>query len=163
MADISLIRVDYRLIHGQVAVKWAKTALATKIVVIDDKSAGDKTLKTVLKLAAPQGTKCLVYSVERAAAKWQESQFGEGMAMVLFKEIADVHRAWKLGMAIPKLQLGNIPSNPVRKVLQGEVYASAEEMDMLREMAEAGTDIEIHTIPEQPGTSFARAEKKYSD
>lgn len=161
MADVSLIRVDFRLIHGQVAVKWTKVARATKIIVVDDDASKNATLKAILKLAAPQGTKCLVYSVERCAEKWKEKKFGEGRVMMVFKEVSEVYKAWKAGLDVPKLQLGNIPNQSGRKVLHGEVYVNEEEMRMLTEMSQSGTEIEIHTIPEVSGVSFERAKKKY--
>ena len=161
MANVTLIRVDFRLIHGQVAVKWTKVARASKIIVVDDASSKDATLKSILKIAAPQGTKCLVYSVERCAQKWKETRFGEGRVMMIFKEISAVYQAWKAGLTVPALQLGNVPNKAGRKVLAGEVYADEEEMKMLREMADSGVKIEIHTIPEVSGVSFETAAKKY--
>lgn len=43
MAEIALIRVDFRLVHGQVVVKWSKVAKVSKIIVINDVIAKDKT------------------------------------------------------------------------------------------------------------------------
>ena len=36
MAKITLVRVDHRLIHGQVITKWVKIAQAQKIIIVDD-------------------------------------------------------------------------------------------------------------------------------
>ena len=41
MANISLIRIDSRLIHGQVITKWVKIAKANRIIIIDDELAQD--------------------------------------------------------------------------------------------------------------------------
>ena len=161
MANVTLIRVDFRLIHGQVAVKWTKVARAAKIIVVDDASSKDTMLKNILKIAAPQETKCLVYSVERCVEKWKETQFGEGRVMMVFKEISGVYQAWKAGLEVSELQLGNVPNKEGRKVLAREVYANIEEMKMLREMEGSGVKIEIHTIPEVSGVSFHTAAKKY--
>ena len=159
MAEIKLIRVDYRLIHGQVATKWTRVANAQKIVVVDDESSKNETMKTLLKLAAPQGMKCLVYSVERCIEKWNEKQFGEGTVMMVFKDIDSVYQCWKGGLRVDALQLGNVPNNGKRQVLYGEVHADEKELAELKEMAEAGTDIEIHTIPEVGGVSFNKIVK----
>ena len=161
MANVTLIRVDFRLIHGQVATKWVKVAQASKIVVVDDASSKDELLKSVLKMAAPQGVKCLVYSQERCVEKWKETQFGEGKVMMVFKDIPTCYAAWKDGLAVPKLQLGNVPNREGRKTLFGEVFVDENEMAMLKEMAAAGVEIEIHTIPDGPGSSFERAASKY--
>ena len=57
MAEISLIRVDSRLIHGQVITKWRKIFNITKIVVIDDSLANDEFMIRMYEAAAPAGVK----------------------------------------------------------------------------------------------------------
>lgn len=39
MSNIVLTRIDDRLIHGQVMTSWLNFTSATKIMVVDDKSA----------------------------------------------------------------------------------------------------------------------------
>lgn len=39
------LRVDHRLVHGQVAFTWTHFYAATRIIVIDDKSATDEFQK----------------------------------------------------------------------------------------------------------------------
>ena len=36
MAEIKLVRVDYRLIHGQVVARWLKVCPVRRIVLVDD-------------------------------------------------------------------------------------------------------------------------------
>ncbi len=154
MAEIALIRVDFRLVHGQVVVKWSKVAKVSKIIVINDVIANDKTLKSVYKMAAPAGVKVLCYSFEKAMEKYRESRFGDGRAMIMFKDINDCYRAFKAGFDMPKLQLGNAPRGADKKPLSNEVYVTEKEKELLKEMSEAGVDIVIHTIPEAAGVSF---------
>lgn len=154
MAEVSLVRVDFRLVHGQVVVKWSKVAKATKIIVMNDVIAADKTIKSVYKMAAPVGVKVLCYSLEKGMTKYKETQFGDGRAMVMFKDIKDCYRAWKAGFDMPKLQLGNCPRGADKKALNNEVYATEEEIGLLKEMSAAGVDIVIHTIPEATCVSF---------
>lgn len=51
MAKKLAVRVDDRLIHGQVVTQWVKVFHAQKIVVIDDQVAIDKMQKSILKLS----------------------------------------------------------------------------------------------------------------
>ena len=46
MAEIKLVRVDYRLIHGQVATVWSKEANAQRIIICSDEVAKDQIRKT---------------------------------------------------------------------------------------------------------------------
>ena len=48
---VCAIRIDERLIHGQVATLWQGAWNCNRIMVIDSKSANDPILKSVLKIA----------------------------------------------------------------------------------------------------------------
>ena len=71
-SNIVMTRVDARLIHGQVAVRWTKVLLAKKIVVIDNKSAADEFLKELLLLAAPNGVEVKVWNEQEALEEWKK-------------------------------------------------------------------------------------------
>lgn len=42
---ITLIRLDERLIHGQIATKWSKHTNVTHIVVANDEAANNKIIQ----------------------------------------------------------------------------------------------------------------------
>ena len=50
------IRVDDRLIHGQVALVWSKELSTPGIIVADDDAANKETVKMTLKMACPPQT-----------------------------------------------------------------------------------------------------------
>ena len=54
---IELVRIDHRLLHGQVAFSWTKTIGADCILVADDDAATNSLKMTTLRLAKPQGVK----------------------------------------------------------------------------------------------------------
>lgn len=47
MGQIKLVRIDFRLIHGQVITKWFAQALADRIVIVDDHLAQDDFMKEI--------------------------------------------------------------------------------------------------------------------
>ena len=59
MADINLVRIDFRLIHGQVVTKWVKQANANRIIIVNDMLAKDEFLASVYKMAAPSNVKMM--------------------------------------------------------------------------------------------------------
>ena len=61
------VRIDGRLIHGQVANLWATKLNISRIMVVDDEVAGNAIEKSGLKLATPAGVKLSVLPVEKAA------------------------------------------------------------------------------------------------
>ena len=69
MKEIVLTRIDDRLIHGQVMTSWLNYTGANKIMVIDNGTANDTFMKTVLKNAVPSNVGLGLFTVEKAAAR----------------------------------------------------------------------------------------------
>ena len=62
MKQFSLIRIDDRLIHGQIATQWLKYAHGNKVLIIDDKVPEQPMQVRILKAAAPPGIKVIIKS-----------------------------------------------------------------------------------------------------
>ena len=84
MSNVVMTRVDARLIHGQVAVRWTKVLQAKKIVVVDNKSAADDFLTELLLLAAPQGVTVQVMDEAKALEEWKKDGYGEQNTIIIF-------------------------------------------------------------------------------
>ena len=63
---ITALRVDERLIHGQISMSWSKALKLQGIVVANDKAASDDMQKMMLKMAAPSDIKTIISSVDNA-------------------------------------------------------------------------------------------------
>ena len=51
--EVGLIRVDSRLLHGQVVTRWIKQVEAQQVIILDDNLAQDDFMIEVFKMAAP--------------------------------------------------------------------------------------------------------------
>ncbi len=67
--NIVNVRMDERLIHGQVAGIWAPSLHTQRIIVINDEAAADSLQKSSLIMAAPTSMRLSVLPVESAAKK----------------------------------------------------------------------------------------------
>lgn len=63
---IKLTRVDYRLIHGQVAMSWTHALDVDCILLASDAVAKDDMRKAALRLARPNGVKLVIKNVDAA-------------------------------------------------------------------------------------------------
>ena len=64
---IQLIRVDDRLLHGQVAYSWKAKLQYDAIVLVSDEASKDDLRKATLKMCCPPGVKLATRSVEEGA------------------------------------------------------------------------------------------------
>ena len=87
MGKLSLVRVDNRMIHGQVASGWIGKSNAGNIVVIDTETAGNELMRDILSLAVPFGTGFSVLTQEEGIEEYLKNEFGAQNTMLVFKEI----------------------------------------------------------------------------
>ena len=86
---IVCLRVDERLIHGQVAMTWTKELKLNGLVVASDEAASNEIQKMTLKMAVPEGIKCIIKSVEDVTTILRKSS-----VMSFFMELSTV--LWKI-------------------------------------------------------------------
>jgi D-glucosaminate-specific PTS system IIB component len=148
MSNIVLIRIDDRLIHGQVMTGWAKVTLANRIMIIDDQVSKDPFMKSVLEMAAPPGMAVDVCSVEQAEAELaKESPAGE-RTIVLVKSPLTLKTFLEKGELTREIIVGGIGMAPGRKTLYRNISASKEEVETLKEFVSKGTKIFVQVVPD---------------
>ena len=160
MAELVLVRIDSRMIHGQVTTRWNALVHATKIIVIDNEVAGNAIVASSLQFAAPQGVKALAYPVGQAAEAWKKNQFGDGRVMVLFRDAKSAYESWKEGFTYKKLNIGNIPISPGRTAVFKTCYMSQEEGAMLKELKDSGVEVELQFMPQEQKIPLERLLEK---
>ena len=62
--NIVMVRVDNRLIHGQVATQWTSTVGANLLLVANDDVAKSKMRQNLMNMAAPQGVATRYFSIQ---------------------------------------------------------------------------------------------------
>lgn len=162
MANIKLIRADFRLIHGQVITKWTKEAHANKIVVINDALASDEFLASIYIMAAPPGIAVEVYSVDGACEQWKQNQMGTGDVLVLFKTAEDANKALKGGFPVDHLQIGGLGGGGGRVNVMGAISLDGKDVKLLKEMQTMGTHVYLHILPTEPKVEFDKILEKYN-
>lgn len=53
MANLALVRIDSRLIHGQVVTMWIKRTEAKRIIIVDNEITADPFMAQIFSMAAP--------------------------------------------------------------------------------------------------------------
>ena len=147
MAKRLAVRVDDRLIHGQVVTQWVKVFKAQKIVVIDDTVAKDKMQKNILKQAAASDIKVSILSVEKAAEVWEKNKFGNLSVFVLFKDVKQIAKLKEKGVSFDEITLGNMSIVNGRKQIYKSTGFTEEEAQVLFDLQKDGMHIFFQTQP----------------
>ena len=106
MKNIRLIRVDDRLIHGQVVTSWITQTGSKKIMIIDDELYENEFLKDVFAAAAPRGIPVEVMNVDHAVQEWKLNEFNGEQVLILLKKIDALKRLYEQGLCFDSVQIG---------------------------------------------------------
>lgn len=154
---LDLVRVDDRLIHGQVAIGWTSAVGANTILVANDAAQADRSQAMALKMGAPSGVTLYIRSVEESGEivrKFAEAK--KARVMVIVKTVADA-AALVAGSdgAITSLNIGGQRAGEDRIRLTEHTAVTQEELDQLRAMHRDGIDIDLRMLPRDTPRSFA--------
>ena len=153
--NISLIRADYRLIHGQVITKWVKQTAGDMILIVDDALSKDEFMQQIYKMAAPAGMKVVVDSVDKAAEKAASGGYGDHKLFVLFRDVDTIYRVWKKGFPVKELQIGGLGTDDGRIKVYGPIAMNKKDVELLNEMVAEGTHVYLHQVPTEPSMEYA--------
>ena len=152
-AGVALVRVDNRLVHGQVLEAWLPALGAHGILVADDEAAGNVLARSAMALAIPPKVSFQVLRVEAAADLLKPGGKGPqaSRTLVLLRDVRDAVVLHDKGVTMPRLNLGNVHFGAGRRQVAPSVFLDAEELSALERLAAQGTDVEVRAVPgEEP-------------
>ncbi|MFJ1628008.1 mannose/fructose/sorbose PTS transporter subunit IIA [Marinilactibacillus psychrotolerans] len=143
-----LVRIDSRLLHGQVATTWTKTTGPTRIIVVSDTVAQDELRKKLIQQAAPPGVKAHVVPVDQMIKiANDEEHFGNERALLLFENPQDALRAVKGGVPFHEINVGSM-AHSIGKVQPNKVLAlDQKDIDTFKELKESGISFDVRKVP----------------
>ena len=145
---IALVRVDNRLVHGQILETWLPKLGIRRLVVADDEAAGTPLARDAMCLCTPPDLPVDVRPLEKV--DWAALSAAKEPVMVLVREVADLVRASEGGMTperAPRLNLGNVHYALRRRPVSPSVFLDDEEMSDIRELKARGFDVEVRALP----------------
>ena len=92
---ICMARIDDRLIHGQVAVKWSKELGISRIIVASDKIANNAVQVAALKGAAPAGVKAAILPIAKAQGILSDPRSKDMKILLISNDPADLLAVFK--------------------------------------------------------------------
>ena len=160
---ISLVRVDNRLLHGQVLEAWMPVLKATEVVVADDDAAQSPLALAAMTLCVSCEAPALIQRV--AAVDFAALAASPAVVLVLVRDVAGLVEATRCGLTpaqAPRVNLGNIHFAVGRRPVTPSVFLTAEELEALKAMAAAGFVVEAQAIPSDPPYGLDELERRYA-
>ncbi|GAA0798205.1 PTS sugar transporter subunit IIB [Faecalicatena orotica] len=142
------IRIDTRLIHGQVAGFWTGYLQASRIMVIDDEVAVDDMQKELLRMVAPAGVATSLLAKEKALENIKTGKYANQRVLLLVKTPYYLKYLMDNGIDIKAINVGNMATRDNTRVITSSISITQEEEEIFKELLSRGVDITVQMAPE---------------
>ncbi len=149
MASVALVRVDDRLIHGQVVVKWLRYLDADEIWIVDDQLSADGFLQSILRLAAPPGVRVEVAAAHDSARLVARASEQGHHILLLVKSPQTALVLYEQGLRFGELNVGGLGAGPNTTRVYKSVSLSPAQLAWLRRLQEYGVRVYFQMVPEE--------------
>ncbi|MCT4662583.1 MAG: PTS sugar transporter subunit IIB [Tissierellales bacterium] len=161
--SVSFVRIDDRVIHGQIVVVWSKIRPCDGIIAVDDDIAKDKVLSMVYKNAAPVGVKAVVLSVAEGLQKLPQAQGSKKNYFIIAKTPITLAKLVQGGfeLGVKKINVGPMSSRDGAITVGSNACVTPEEAKAFDVLVEAGYEIEFQLVPEKKAYTWESVRDKF--
>jgi len=150
---LKLIRVDDRLLHGQIICAWVPFIQADSLVVASDEASKDALVSEIIESCGKDCIKVAVKSVDETVSFIATESPDERVILVV-GDLKDAMRIYEGGLKFPSLNLGNIHHDDGGRKLTASVIVNAEDEEIISRFTKLGVEIDIRDVPDREPASY---------
>lgn len=144
---IKFIRIDHRLLHGQVVFSWSKSLQINRILVVNDEAANDEFKKMSLELSKPQGIKLNIFTVENTLTKISKIEALSENIMVIFGNTKDVRQFCESYSNVKEINYGGIIKKEGSKQFSNAIFLTENEIEDAKVLKSMGIKQFMQQVP----------------
>jgi len=142
-----VVRVDDRLLHGQVVVGWGQTLGVAPLLLVSDRVAKDDELSLTFRRLIPEELRGDIVPVTDAAERWVRGEFKNTRVMLVIETPVDALKMVRLGAPMKVLTLGGLHFREGREEFLPYVFLSDWDRTTLQELRALGVRIQCQDLP----------------
>ncbi|MCI8558568.1 MAG: PTS sugar transporter subunit IIB [Lachnospiraceae bacterium] len=151
--EIVNVRIDERLIHGQIAAAWTGYLKVDRIMVIDAAAAKTEIQKIALKMACPQGLKLSILSPAKAVENINSGKYEKERVFIVVKGTETLKSIVEAGLKLDVVNVGNISGKTNTRFVKKAVNVTPEDEKVFQELS-AEIRFTSQLVPTDPELDF---------
>lgn len=144
---VELVRIDDRLVHGQVVEAWIPYVKAELVVVVSKAAAEDETQQALMGLALPDRIALKVLAPGEALAFFRSSEREGRRTLVLVPSPKEALELVEGGLSLKTINVGGLHYSAGRIQLGRVIFLSDEDREQLRRISQRGVVLEGRAVP----------------
>lgn len=143
---INLVRVDHRLVHGQVIYSWLKSSDINTLFIVNDDVVKNDARKNALRMVKPDNVKMVIKSVNDAIEAINSGVTDKYKMMIICENVKDAYNLIIKTSGINSLNLGGTIASNNTKQYASQINLSAEDISMLNNLVDRDVEVEIRLV-----------------
>ncbi|WP_018659860.1 PTS sugar transporter subunit IIB [Allofustis seminis] len=144
---IQYIRVDDRLLHGQIVSSWRGSLHFDAIVLVSEVASNDPLRKAALKLAKPDGILMAIKNTEEAIELLNNPLLKSKKVFVITDTIKAASKVIRNIEDSVVLNIGGIQKDENKKPIVSFAYIDENDKALLDQLDDEGYEIEFRLVP----------------
>lgn len=142
-----LVRIDDRLIHGQVTIGWAQVLQPDRILLVNDAIAKNSWQKKLYEAVVPSEMSVSILTIEEAAKELLGGAFDAEKIFMIVESPQDVLVLLRRGLAIKSVNVGGLHYTDDKHRLLPYVFVTEQDIRLFKELMAMGIEVECRDVP----------------
>ena len=151
---IANVRIDERLIHGQVSTMWTNHLRADRIVVVDDAIVANDIEKEVLIMAKPTSLKLSILTVKGASMRMNNGQYQDERIFLIVKRPQTLAGLLSNHVKFDEINVGNMSSKLHSQQITKSIAVTDDDVSAFKEINSYGVKIIAQMVPNDEKKDF---------
>ena len=143
-----LIRIDDRLIHGQVTVAWGSFLSPDRIVLANDEVAKCDWRCGLYEETDAMGVAVSIHSIDEFTEKLASGEWRDERVLLVVESPADLLRLMKAGLEVSEANVGGMHHTDGKRELLPYMFVDDGDVAALKEILARGTRLEARDVPQ---------------
>ncbi len=144
---ITLIRIDDRLIHGQVCTGWSKTLKISRIIVVNNKISKDLIRTKLLQQVSPPSINSHVVDIKKFIKVYNNPKYNNDKVLLLFTKPSDIIKIIEKGVKIKSINIGGMSYKKNKKQITDSISVNKKDINAFYKLHKMNIELEIRKVP----------------
>ena len=146
--SLVLVRIDDRLIHGQVTVGWGSYLNPDRIVLVSDEIASNDWEKELYEKSVPFNIAVSILTIEEASTEMNNGSYDKERVIILVESPDVIIGLLKLGNRFRQVNIGGMHFKENKTKILPYVYVDEQDINHFRFMEEHNIELVCQDLPQ---------------
>lgn len=151
--NILLVRIDNRLVHGQVGVTWVNYLGANLLVVANDEVSKDEVQQSLMDMVLPDVIQSRYFSLQKTIDVIHKASPRQKIFLVV-KDVHDVLALKEGGVPFDHVNIGNMHYEEGKKQISSTVSVDDKDIAAFKRLNELGVTLDVRGVPTERGQNI---------